>query len=87
MVAMKSILPSYYNGLFYGLAHGYASIYALSYQGVQYTINIAERVSYIGYSVLRLALLGVYADYRAHKLKHSLIWIIIFMVFAWSCCM
>ncbi len=74
-------LPSYYNGLFYGPAHSYLYIYTLTYQGVQYATNIGERVSYFGYSVLLLALIGVYYDYKKNKLRNSLIWIILFIIF------
>ena len=38
-------------------------------------MNVGERVSYIGYSVLILMILGVYYDYKNNKLKHSLFWI------------
>lgn len=75
-------LPSYYNGFFNGVSLSYSNqIYALTYQGITYPIDIGERVSYIGYSVLIMMILGVYYDYRKNRLRHSLFWIILFVAY------
>ena len=79
---MSFFLPSYYNPLFSSISSSYANqIYSLTYQGISYAINVGERVSYIGYSVLILMILGVYYDYKNNKLKHSLFWIMIFAIY------
>ena len=76
-------LPSYYNGFFNGALASYTNqLYALTYQGISYPIDIGERVSYLGYSVLILMILGIYYDYRKNRLKHSMLWIILFAVYA-----
>ena len=81
---LSFFLPSYYNGIFNGIASSYASqIYQLSYQGVVYSINIGERVSFIGYTVLALALIGLYFDYKQNRLRHLAIWLVVGAVFAW----
>ena len=75
-------LPSYCNGIFNGIAKSsYLNIYYLTYNGIQYSLNVGEKVSYIGYSVLLLVLLGIYFDYRRSRLKNSLIWIVILVIF------
>ncbi len=75
-------LPSYYNAFFHNASLSYANqTYALSYQGSNYAINVGERVSYIGYSVLILMALGIYYDYKKNRMKHSLFWIIIFAIY------
>ena len=75
-------LPSYYNAFFHNASLNYANqTYALTYQGTAYSINVGERVSYIGYSVLILMILGIYYDYKRNKFKHSPLWIIIFAIY------
>jgi hypothetical protein len=76
-------LPSFYNGIFNGIAHSYSYIYALTYQGISYQINVGERVSYLGYTVIALALFGLYYDYKQNRLGKSLLWIVLFVVFGW----
>lgn len=75
-------LPSYYNGIFNGISQSYVqSIYGLTYQGAVYQIDIGERVSYIGYSVLLLALLAIYYDFKQNRLKHTFIWVVFLLIF------
>ncbi|MCL5412882.1 MAG: hypothetical protein M1569_00565 [Candidatus Marsarchaeota archaeon] len=80
---LSFFLPSHYNGIFQGLASSYSYIYQLTYKGIQYNINVGERVSYLGYSVLFLAAVGVYFDYKNNRLRNLAIWLAIFIIFAW----
>ncbi len=76
-------LPSYYNGIFHSLALGYVnSVYALTYQGIAYTPAVTEKISYLGYSVIFLALLALYHEHRKNKMRDIIFWIVIFVVFA-----
>ena len=80
--ALSFFLPSYYNPFFNGISLSYANqIYALTYQGVSFTMNVGERVSYIGYSVLILMLMGIFYDYKNNKLRNSIFWILIFAIY------
>ncbi len=77
-------LPSYYNGIFNSLSQSYKTqIYGLVYQGAQYQLDIGEKVSYIGYSVLLLVLLSLYYDFKQSRMKHTFLWLIFLLVFAW----
>ncbi len=80
--ALSFFLPSYDNPFFHGISLSYATqIYALTYQGVSFAMNVGERVSYIGYSVLILMIIGIFYDYKNNKLKNLLFWIIIFAIY------
>ena len=64
-------LPGYYNGIFSGISSSYYVIYAP---------DITERVAYIGYTVLMLALLGlvyVWKHRSEEGMHHGLIWSIV----------
>ncbi|HUB92519.1 MAG TPA: hypothetical protein VL945_01015 [Candidatus Saccharimonadales bacterium] len=75
-------LPSYYNGIFHGVSLGYvSSVYGTTYQGVQYTPDITEKVSYIGFSVILLALLALYHEHRKNRMRDIIFWIAILVVF------
>ena len=79
---LSFFLPSYYNPFFNGISSSYANqIYALTYQGISYTMNVGEKVSYIGYSVLALMAIGIFYDYKQNRLKHSLFWIAILVIY------
>ncbi len=81
---LSFFLPSYYNGIFHSISLSYAqSIYALTYQGNVYQMNVGERVSYIGYTVLALVIIGLYFDYKKNRLKNVAIWFTLGMIFAW----
>ena len=81
---LSFLLPSYYNGIFHFASLSYMKqLYALTYQGISYQMNVGERVSYIGYTVLALALIAIYADYRKSRMKNVAIWVIFGLVFAW----
>ncbi len=80
---LSFFLPSHYNGIFQGLANSYSYIYQLTYKGIQYNINVGERVSYLGYSVILLVLIGIYYDYKTGRLRNLAIWISLFVIFAW----
>ena len=81
---LSFFLPSYYNGIFHSMSLSYEqAIYAVTYQGALLPIDIGERVSYIGYTVLALMLIGLYFDYKHNKLKHLAIWLILGIIFAW----
>ncbi|MDE1861171.1 MAG: hypothetical protein KGH72_05670 [Candidatus Micrarchaeota archaeon] len=64
---LSFLLPSYYNGIFQGVATSYANIY----HG-----DLSETTSYITYTVLILAIAGIYRDVRRH-----LLWIFIAVLF------
>ncbi len=77
-------LPSYYNGIFHNMSLSYLQpVYGLTYQGTSFQTDIGEKVAYIGYTVLLLALIAIYYDYKQNRLKHTFIWIIFFIIFAW----
>ncbi len=62
-------LPGYYNGIFKGISSSYYVIYQP---------DITERVAYIGYTVLALALLGLAYTWRHRRednMHHGLIWL------------
>ncbi len=81
---LSFFLPSYYNGIFHSIALSYAqSIYALTYKGISYQMNVGERVSYIGYTVLALIIAGLYFDYKKNKLKNTALWLVFGIIFAW----
>jgi hypothetical protein len=60
-------LPGYDNGIFHNISLSYIDIY----HG-----NVGETSTYIGYSVIALALLGLYKDWRKHAM-----WIAIAAIF------
>lgn len=75
-------VPSYYNGIFHNASLGYVnSVYALTYQGAQYSPDITEKISYLGYSVIFLALLALYHEHRKNKMRDIIFWIAIIVVF------
>ncbi len=77
-------LPSYYNGIFNSISKSYLPvIYGLVYQGATYQIDIAEKVSYIGYSVMMLSLLAIYSDFKQNGPKRTPLWIAFMFVFGW----
>ena len=81
---LSFFLPSYYNGIFHSIALSYAqSIYALTYKGISYQMNVGERVSYIGYTVLALIIAGLYFDYKKNRLKNTALWLVFGIIFAW----
>ncbi len=81
---LSFFLPSYYNGIFHSLSLSYSqSIYALTYKGVNYQMNVGERVSYIGYTVIALAAAAMYFDYKRNRLKNVALWLVFGIVFAW----
>ncbi len=80
---LSFFLPSYYNGVFTSIAKGYYNqLYGLTYQGNQYEPDISEKVSYIGYTVLALAVFGVYYEMKNEKrLRTTGYWLVILAVF------
>ncbi len=81
---LSFFLPSYYNGIFHSASLSYMKqLYALTYQGISYQMNVGERVSYIGYTVLALVLIAIYSDYRKSRMKNVAIWVVFGLVFAW----
>ncbi len=76
-------LPSYYNGIFHGIYSGtlLQSVYGMTYQGLSYTPDITEKVSYIGYSIIFLVLLALYHEHRRNRLRDIWYWIAILFVF------
>ncbi len=77
-------LPSYYNGIFNGFSLSYYNaVYGLIYQNSIYTPDITEKVSYLGYSVLLLAAMAIYFDFKKHKLRNTALWLFLLIVFGW----
>ncbi len=68
---LSFFLPSFYNGLYNGLAAG-------SYANAIYQPSPSERVSFIGYTVIALALFAIYKDR-----KRTYLWLGIAVIFAW----
>jgi hypothetical protein len=66
---LSFFLPSYYNGIFNGISQSYSNIYSA---------DPSERSAYIGYTVIILALIGVYKNFNKTKL-----WLVIGLVFGW----
>ncbi len=66
---LSFLLPSPYNGLLYGLTKSYGSIYS---------VDPNERIAYIGYTALALAIIGVWKNFKSSRL-----WIIIAIFFGW----
>ena len=66
---LSFLLPSYYNGIFHKAALGYSNIYST---------DATERTAYIGYTVILLALFGIYRSFREARL-----WIAIALIFGW----
>ncbi|MHB1830539.1 MAG: hypothetical protein ACYCO0_04055, partial [Candidatus Micrarchaeaceae archaeon] len=80
---LSFLLPSYYNGVFNSAAQSYtAQLYGLTYQGNMYQIDIGDRVSFIGYTVLALVLIALYFDLKRNRLRLA-IWLILGIIFAW----
>ena len=68
-------VPSYYNGIFNPSA-------SISYFPKTFQPDPTEKVGYIGYVALMLALYGVYIDIKANR-KRYLLWAAIAVLFAW----
>ncbi len=66
---LSFLLPSPYNGLLYGLTNSYSSIYS---------VDPNERVAYIGYTVILLAILGIWKNFKATRL-----WLAVAIFFGW----
>ena len=76
-------LPSYYNGIFHNASLSYYNqTYALTYQNVQYNADVTEKIAYIGFTVLALALFALYHEHKKNKLIEIKYWIIIGIIFA-----
>ncbi len=67
---LSFFIPSYYNGVFNGIESG---LYNTLYHA-----DPSEATSYIGYTVLALAVFAIYTDYKKVRL-----WIIIALLSAW----
>ena len=65
---LSFFLPSYFNGFFSGMASSYLKI--ISPYGDEW-----ENISYIGYTVMGLCILGIYYDYKTSNLSRLGLWI------------
>lgn len=74
MPVMSFFSPSPYNNFFSWLSNSYLSIYS---------VDPTERVSYLGYVALVLAIIGIYHDGKRHKYANTLLWIVIAVIFGW----
>ncbi len=75
-------LPSYYNGIFNGLsANYYNRTYGLNYSGVQTTSASSQKVAYLGYTAILLAIIGIAYAYGKER-RHIIYWSVIFALFA-----
>ena len=66
------LLPSPYNNIFSWVSGSYASIYS---------IDPIERISYIGYAAMILAVLGIWYEKKKNKLANTLPWIAAIVLF------
>ena len=67
-------LPSPFNNFFAAVAGSYSSIYS---------IDPTERVSYLGYVAIALALIALLHDWKKNRLSNTLIWAVILVIFGW----
>ncbi|MEM0201143.1 MAG: hypothetical protein QXD23_01945 [Candidatus Micrarchaeaceae archaeon] len=75
-------LPSYYNGIFHDASLSYFNqSYALSYQGIQYSSDVTEKIAYIGFTVLALVLFALYHEHKKNRLLEIKYWLIIGIIF------
>lgn len=75
-------MPSYYNGIFNNIIAGQTqNLYGLNYSGRAYSANVTERVSYLGYSVILLSILGIYYAFKNRKVREVLLPIVVIAVF------
>ena len=75
-------LPSYYNGIFHNASLGYlVQVYGTKYNGIAYSPDLTEKVSYMGYSVLFLAALALYYEHRKNRPHRSFYWAVILAIF------
>ncbi len=65
-------IPSPYNSFLSSASQFSSTIYAP---------DPTERIAYLGYVALFLALLGIYYDYKRDRLKNSALWIVMIVVF------
>ncbi len=72
---LSFFIPSYYNGIFNPGAN-------TSYFSSVFQSDPTEKIGYIGYIPLLLALVGIYYDLRA-KRKRYLLWVAIAIFFGW----
>lgn len=70
------LLPSEFNGLFNGISSSYQS--ALSPGGFPW-----ERVSYVGYTLIALVIIGIYYDLKRTGLSRVIVWVSLAVLFAW----
>lgn len=71
---LSFFLPSPYNNFFSNIAKSYLSIYV---------VDPGERVSYIGFTVLLLTLIGVASDLKKKQFRRVLVWLFPSLIFAW----
>ncbi|MDE1869393.1 MAG: glycosyltransferase family 39 protein [Candidatus Micrarchaeota archaeon] len=74
MPVISFLAPSLYNNLFSWLSNSYISIYS---------VDPTERVAYLGYVALVLALIGIWHDYKKQKLANTLVWVVAAIIFGW----
>ncbi|MEM0202093.1 MAG: hypothetical protein QXR73_02860 [Candidatus Micrarchaeaceae archaeon] len=67
-------LPSPYNIIFSSASNSYKQIYAA---------DPTERVSYLGYVAIFLALYGLFRSYKNRDYSFIAFWVLAFLVFAW----
>lgn len=72
---LSFFLPSPVNSLLTPVSDLYSSIY--NYVGNE------DRIVYIGWTAIILALFGAVADFRKNKLRNTMVWIILGAFFAW----
>ncbi|MDE1856030.1 MAG: hypothetical protein KGH49_02230, partial [Candidatus Micrarchaeota archaeon] len=70
---LSFFLPSPYNNFFSWISASYSSVYV---------VNPTERVAYIGYAALALALLAIWGD-RNGRFATTFAWVVIALFFAW----
>ncbi|MDE1825228.1 MAG: hypothetical protein KGH77_03370 [Candidatus Micrarchaeota archaeon] len=68
------LLPSPFNNFLTGPAGSYSSIYSA---------DPTERVSYLGYVAIALALIALFHDWKKNRLSNTLVWAVILVIFGW----
>lgn len=71
---LSFFLPSYLDTIFHGISQNYFSIFSA---------DPTERITYIGYVALLLAIYGVYKNFKTNKKRQMLLWIAIALIFGW----
>ncbi|MDE1804745.1 MAG: hypothetical protein KGH59_03105 [Candidatus Micrarchaeota archaeon] len=68
------LLPNPSNNLIGGISSAFPNVYL---------VDQSERVAYLGYIAIILALIGLWSDFKKERLHNTFIWLAIAAIFAW----